>query len=132
MSVTFGEPYLVHVVDQKHGINVHVPGRGTRVLSYGDELLIDQETVEANLDRNGDCLLLCRVEDGEVFAKGPWPEGKSKLIVGSLAWQDARENARRAAHAITDDDERRAALAKFRAEWDVLPTSKTLMEVAGA
>lgn len=124
---SWAPPGWVHFTGD--GVTVSLPGKGSAVLAHGDELYVDAELLDANRDRNGHCALLSRIRDGDRVQPGRWPEGQSRLVPGSLAWLDARENARRAAHAIADEDQRRMALAKFRAEWADLSTSRTLATI---
>ena len=105
-----------------------------RVMNYGDELAVTEEIRALNTDRNGvTWLSLLDDSDGQarrwgrpVIARGPWPDGKSKLLPGSAEWNDEREGARQAAHRIEDDRQRAEALARVRVEFGAMATSRTL------
>jgi hypothetical protein len=127
--------YLVHVVGPT--LSVHTKPNSTdsvRVLSYGDELLITNEVIMANTDTNGKCRLMEWIDDeprqvrelGQVVVRrGPWPEGKSRLLYGDVEWQEAREAARQEAHKIENGQERTRALARVDQDYGPRPTSRT-------
>ncbi len=127
--------FLVHVVGPS--LSVHTRPHSTdssRVLSYGEELLITPEVVMANTGVDGKCRLLELIDDeprqvrelGQVVVRrGPWPEGQSRLLYGDVAWLEAREAARQEAHKIENDQERLRALAKVEQDYGPRPTSRT-------
>lgn len=119
------------------GVKIHFLASGMtvagRVWRRGDELLITQDIRAACTDRHGFCVLdLTADEQVERFGRvhwrpGVWPEGQSRLEPGSPEWQDAREAARRGAHAIQNEQERVAALRRVTEEYGPAgPTSRTL------
>jgi hypothetical protein len=107
---------------------------GSKVFSYGEELLWTDQMTMANTDTVGRCRLLDLLDDealqvrkyGKVVVRrGPWPEGRSRLEPGSWQHTEAREAARRAAHLLPEP-ECSAALQKMREEFGDLPTGHTL------
>lgn len=126
--------FLIHVVGSS--LSVHTRPHATdssRVLSYGEELLVTPEVVLANTGVDGKCRLLELVDDeprqirelGQVVVRrGPWPGG-SRLLPGDFPWQEAREAARQEAHKIEDEQERLKALRQVEQEYGPRPTSRT-------
>lgn len=127
--------FLIHVVGPS--LSVHTWPHSTdssRVLSYGEELLVTPEVVLSNTGVDGKCRLLELVDDeprqirelGQVVVRrGPWPEGQSRLLYGGVAWQEAREAARQKAHKIEAEQERLRALSKVEQDYGPRPTSRT-------
>lgn len=117
IMVHFLEPLTIH--------ESLTPGATARVVGYGDVVVLTDELVTANRDRNGRCALLELLDDepaqiarwGEVrVQRGPWPTGVPKIKPGSYGWDAARDRAR--AHALTlSEEEQPAALAAVTAEF---------------
>lgn len=132
-------------------IKVHFPGKsltlhtkpnstaGARVFSYGDELTLTEQLIQANTGRDGRCALLDMLDDEEAqvaalgrvaIRRGPWPEGVSRLEPGSSAWTDAREAERKRIHReYGDGPDKQRALDAMSERFGPLATSKTLRSV---
>lgn len=123
----------------KAGDRIHIlAARGVLLfglaLRRGDEL----EVTQAQLDSSRDRLDRSWCDDvsenaqrdrwGEVrIGLGPWPEDTPKLVPGSVEHAEAREAARRAAWAITNPEERAAALQRVSEDYGPLgATSRTV------
>jgi hypothetical protein len=128
----------------KPGDSIHflaamtVPVRGGiapegAALARGSVLTVTSAIVEAGRDRNGNSWLdLVDDVDGQaarwgqkMFARGPWPDGAEPWTPGAPDWFEAREQARRAAWAIVNPDERQAALRNVERRYGAAPTTST-------
>lgn len=112
-----------------------------RTFSYGDELRVTTEIREANKDRNGRAPMWDWLDGDEdtfsvgsraVAGRGPWPEGKCRLLPGSYAWEDARQRDIQDTWTIPDLDARAARRREIDAYYGrPEPTSRTLQTVTG-
>lgn len=126
------------------GITVHFLGAmtlheftgtaGARNVSYGSEVVLTEEIIDANRDRYGHCALLDLLDDepGQIKAwgmvkvrRGPWPSHVSRIEVGSPAHDDARRAALHAA-ALLPEDEQRAAVAAVRQQYGSDPSARSV------
>lgn len=115
-----------------------------QVLQYGQEMRITEAIRALNTDEAGNCPFdLVDDEPAQVarwgrvvFRRGPWPPDQPRYEQGSIAWQDALEEARREAWKIKDPGARSARFAAIKEEFGSLPTtSRTILsygETAGA
>lgn len=110
-------PYRLHCTASDGAVMVC----GGQILSYGDELVVDQRMV----DREGASAVrvIELVEDrskqralfGSVrLRRGGWPTGIDKVLIGSRAWEMSRTAAYSAADRVEDDRFRETALAVAR------------------
>lgn len=117
-------------------VSPYGPGR---VFTYGEELLVTPAIRELNLDRAGRWRFIDELLDddeaqvlsyGEVIVRrGRWPDGLGRLLPGSFEWQDARDAARAAAHALPDRQAQKAALSDVEARFGTpLTTSRTIAD----
>ncbi len=117
-SDTDGVGITVHAV---RAVTVHTStslGAIARVLTYGDEMVLTDEIIEANRDRLGRCALLERLDDpAGPLRRGPWPEGLDRMEPGSPAWDNARAAALQAAALLPEPDQQRAAAARVREKY---------------
>lgn len=101
------------------------------ISTRGDELVITEELVEANTDRNGKCFLagLHSPEAQEqaygqrVIAPGPRPDGMLSTTPGTPEHEIARARERHAAFALQDPKDVEAALADIRSRYGRAPTT---------
>lgn len=100
----------------------------------GDTLTLTAEQIESQRDRLGNSWADDVSEAGQLarwgevrIGLGPWPEDTPKLLPGSVEHSEAREAARRAAHALQNPDTRLAALRAVEADFGPSPaTSRTV------
>lgn len=108
----------VHAI---RAVTVHTStslGALARVLTYGEEMVLTDDIIEANRDRLGRCALLDRLDDPSgPLRRGPWPEGVDRMEPGSPAWDNARTAALEAAARLPDPDQQRIACAKVREQY---------------
>jgi len=130
-------PVLVHFLAP---LTVVVSGGAVpngRVLCYGDELVVTDEVRKLNAGRDGEsCFDYLDDEDAQVrqwgrvvMRRGAWPENVSRNEPGSAEWHEAREVARKAAHAIHDERAKYKALEGVAEDFGEAPsTSRTLRD----
>jgi hypothetical protein len=133
--VTTETPTVLHFLET--GLTLHVSRVESRVMRRGDILELTPQLLELNRPRTGgpSALELSEIEQrkrwGKVhFRQGEPPAELSEPVAGSFEEDDARVVALRAASAITDPDEQRAALARVREKYGVASQnrSRTLAE----
>jgi hypothetical protein len=105
------------------------------VLDRSATVTITDDLIEASRDRYGVLGWPAILHDPDaqvrrwgrvMIAPGPAPADLRRWEYGDAQWKSARENARAAAWAETDPEERRAKLADLEREYGpTLPTSKT-------
>jgi hypothetical protein len=126
--------FLIHFIAP---LTLCVSDRGIgdgRSFDYGDELLVTDELRKMNTSNDGRCVLdliddpvaqEARFRGKVVFVRGPWPEGRSRIEPNSARFEELREDARQAAHAIKDPVQRDAALRKVNEQFGPMRTSRT-------
>ena len=107
-------------------------------LTKGDQFVVTQQMLDADLDRHGRPGWSGIVHDenaqfakwGRVYvAPGPAPEGMPSWEHGSPDWAEARETARKAAHAETDPQRRAQALRRVQEVFGAAPTTSTITSI---
>ena len=107
---------------------------GGAVSTRGDELVITEDMLEANTDRNGWCWLELLTDQAaqvarygrQLIAEGPRPEGMLSTEPGSPEHTEARSRALAEAFAENEPEDRLTALANVRSTYGNLTTSTTL------
>jgi hypothetical protein len=128
-------PFVVHFLASM-AIPVTTAMHGNAfIASYGSELTVTPEIIEAALDRLGQPPAWLRLLDdeaeqvrvwGEVrVRRGPWPEGVDRVQPGSPEWDDARVAALRAAALLPDEGQQRAAAARVREKYGVESSARS-------
>lgn len=116
MTTTATDPGAISVT--AHAVSSYTlhEGRGqSRVLVYGDEVLLGSAHFEAARDRNGEDTLSALLDNPNgPLRRGPWPAGVDRVLAGSAAWDERRVAALQAAAQLPDPDARRIAAAKVR------------------
>jgi hypothetical protein len=115
----------------KAGDQIHFRVSGVtafgRSWTRGEAHVLTRAGIGNTINRHGESWLdreLLR-DDGKV-ALGPWPDGEPKLLRGTPEHAEAREQARREAHA-RPLSERSAALRAVKETYgDSMPTSSTI------
>jgi hypothetical protein len=105
---------------------------GSFMPERGTEFEVSAAMIEAARDRLGNpgWPALVHDEDGQlakwgkvVFRAGPAPADLQRWTFGDPAWEEAREIARRAAHAETDPHRRAAALRLVHETYGAAPST---------
>lgn len=100
-------------------------GADSVVTDYGTEIVVTQAVLDASINRKGRSWLSL-VDDpveqvkrwGKVmFARGPWPQDRPRLEVGSVKWDRARREALSKAAQIADPVERVERLREVKAHF---------------
>jgi hypothetical protein len=133
-----GEPVIVHFLrPMVVATGISVLGQ-SRVVGYGDEMIVTDEVRQASLDRNGDSWWRWldqgadeyRRGDQVICRRGPWPKGRLRLEPGSPVWEDARRRAIADALSLTDPEQRHEARRQVDVEFGpAQPTSRTIRTV---
>ena len=123
---------------KSHGAGLY--GTISEISRRGQTVTFSPEEVELSRDRNGHSWLdLADDADAQTeawgkvyFAPGPFPATAMTAVRGSVEWEDAYADARRAAWEHPEGVERTRALAELREKFGPPPvTSKTLGVLMG-
>ncbi|RKE60513.1 hypothetical protein [Microbacterium sp. AG238] len=133
---------VVHSLDEG-GIaiarSVNIFGQASVILRRGDELVVDEEMIDASRDRHGNVTWPALVLDeaaqiekwGTVRLRaGRAPADLRPWTHGSALWRDMRERARREAHALPTAEARADALAQVERVYGAAPSTATTLNKA--
>lgn len=133
---------VIHGLDEG-GISIarseNIFGRASVILRRGDELVVDEEMIDASRDRHGNLTWpvlvldeLAQVEKwGTVRLRaGRAPADLRPWTHGSALWRELRERARREAHARTTAEARADALAEVERVYGAAPSTTTTLNKA--
>lgn len=119
--------------------SVNIFGQASVILRRGDELVVDQEMIDASRDRDGNVTWPALVLDeaaqvekwGTVRLRaGRAPADLRPWVHGSALWRDMRERARREAHALPSAEARADALAEVERVYGAAPVTSTTLNQA--
>ena len=122
----------LHFLKSGFTFSASLDNHSGQVSERGQVVTITQSLIDASRDRYGSSWLE-RLEDleNEFFAIGPWPENEPVFLAGSVehAWEAERQ--RTIAHAIVDEFQRGAELARIRKEFGIPRSHQSSTDFAG-
>ncbi|MFD7872431.1 hypothetical protein ACFV3I_18255 [Microbacterium sp. NPDC059771] len=132
----------MHSVDES-GVKImrstSIFGAASVTLMRGDEILVDEEMLAADLDRHGRPGWSGVLHDeaaqlqrwGAVRLRpGRAPRDLESWTYGSALWAEAREQARREAHRLPTEQQRADALAEVHRRFGAAPTTSVTLNTA--